>query len=538
MAVSAESIARIKQIPVSAVLEAQGVKLKRIGREFVTHCLWHDDRNPSLTISDDKGFVFCHVCQHSTDAIGYVERKFGLNFRDSCEKIAATHNFVIELVDEDPEEAFRRREQINKCLSVVSGKHSEYRNNLRDYPKVIDYINSRGIEPVTSREFELGYDARGNRLTIPIHNFKGEMVGFTGRALGDEKPKYKNSENNLIFNKSELVFNEHRASDYIREADELVFVEGHLDVITLWQHGIRHVVALQGTSSPSEIVVKRLLRKTRRFVLMMDGDQGGKLAVGKFIDSVKEYALDGQLDIRIALLPAGSDPDEAIRSGYDLRDIVANSSSWMDWILDDWLNDLNFDDTVKIQKVEKEIKSLFSRLKSPALRTHYFDKASIRLAQNKQAVAAQIAKSFHEGTSTTKQSQHWDRPSETFTRQMAEKSVLRLYIHKQELRVFLKPIMPMLRIPAMVWLYNRILEIEDYCQDDQLPTAVKAILSVAEPHYLQTLRPIAVPTINIVDQSMVIAHIEDVLTKDYSSTDRGNNMLEQEADEHIFTTPE
>ena len=515
------------------MLEAQGVKLKRIGREFVTNCLWHDDRNPSLTISDDKGFVFCHVCQHSTDAIGYVGRKFGLGFRDACEKIASTHNFAIDLVDEDPEEASRRREQINQCLGEVSSKHGLYRKALRENQDVITYINSRNIEPATSREFELGFDPKANRLTIPIHNFKGEMVGFTGRALGDEKPKYKNSENNLIFNKSELVFNEHRAADYIRESDELVFVEGHLDVISLWQHGIRHVVALQGTSTPGETVVKRLIRKTRRFVLMMDGDQGGKLAIGKFIDSVKRYALDGELDIRIAILPAGSDPDEAIQAGCDLSEIIANSSSWMDWILDDWLNDLDFDDTVKIQKVEKEIKNLFSQLKSPALRTHYFDKASIRLAQNKQAVAAQIAKSFHEGISTSRQHQHWGRPSYTFTRQMAEKSILRLYIHRPELRIILKPIMPLLKTPAMIWLYNRILEVEDCCQADQLSVAIKAILSVAEPHYLQTLRPIAVPTINIVDQSMVIAHIEDILTKEYVLEDQGNNMLDQEADDYI-----
>ena len=135
---------------------------------------------------------------------------------------------------------------------------------------------------------------------MPISDHLGKHVGFTARTIKqDVKPKYKNTENNSIFVKNEIVFNEYRAAEAIRQKDECVFVEGHLDVVSLWQAGVKNVVALQGTASPSETVLKRLMRKTKRFVLCMDADQGGLKAISKFLDSVKGYTLAGELDVRI-----------------------------------------------------------------------------------------------------------------------------------------------------------------------------------------------------------------------------------------------
>jgi len=90
----------------------------------------------------------------------------------------------------------------------------------------------------------------------------------------DSKPKYKNTENNIVFNKAELVFNEYDAMDYVRSADQCIFVEGHVDVIAMWQAGIKNVVALQGTASPSDSIVQRMMRRTNSFVLCMDADEG------------------------------------------------------------------------------------------------------------------------------------------------------------------------------------------------------------------------------------------------------------------------
>lgn len=520
MAVSSDTIEKIKSLPVSTILEAEGVFLKRVGREYVTHCLWHEDSNPSLTISDDKGFVFCHVCQAHNDAIGFIQKKYGITFRESCERIASVNNINMVFVDEDEEAYKKKRDQIQKELKNVQKVQENYRSNLKTSQIAIDFIVARGIKPEVSRYFGLGFDIIEQRLTIPVQDYKGNIVGFTARAINDEvKPKYKNTQNNLVFNKSTLVFNEYNASDQIREQDECIFVEGHIDVITLWQNGVKNVVALQGTASPSFEVIKRLTRKTNRFVLCMDSDTGGQLAVSKFLEAVQSFTLSGELEVRIATLPVGMDPDDFIKSGGDIKEVIVDALPWLDWILDKWLNDLNFNDKIKIQKVETSIRELFSKIQSPALRAHYYDKASIRLAQNKQALAAEIAKSFHEHQVDQKLKSKWDVPDIEFTRKLVEKRAIRLYIHNPEYRWVLKPLFDDLKFANMIWLWNRIKEVESYSQDGLCVDALMAVLAVAEPQYLQQLRPILVPTININDNELQIAHIEDIMTHDSIDVD-------------------
>lgn len=515
MAVSSDTINRIKSLPVSAVLEAEGVFLRRVGREYVTHCLWHKDKNPSLTISDDKGFVFCHVCQEHNDVIGFIQKKYGIGFRDACERIAERQNINCVFVDESSEEFEKRKLASEALLEKVAEQQNTFRANLSKNLKAIDFIRDRGIAPEVSREFQLGYDSKENRLTIPIHAHNGKLIGFTARALNkDIKPKYKNTENNLIFNKSEIVFNEYRASSFIRELDECIFVEGHIDVISLWQHGFKNAVALQGTASPSDAIIKRLLNKTKRFVLCLDADAGGEKAIGAFLNSVQSLTLGGHLDIRIASLPEGSDPDSFLKDGGDLASIINNSPSWMDWILDSWLNGLDFSDKLKIQQVEKQVKDLFSRINSPALRAHYYDKASIVLAQNKQAVAAEIAKSLHEYKAPAESSTGWQRPNFVFTRKMVEKRLLRLYVHQPSYRFVLGCLMDRLYSPAMLWLWNRIVELEQFCEPEALRDNVAAILCVADLNHVNDLRAIINPTITMDDNEMSIAHIETVMLKD------------------------
>ena len=130
MAVSADTIQKVKALAVSEVLAAEGLLLKRVGREFVTHCLWHKDGNPSLTISDDKGFVFCHVCQHHDDAIGFIQQKFGLNFRESCERIASKNNIYFEVSDENPQALQARNELLQIKYTKAQDLQDLYRDNL------------------------------------------------------------------------------------------------------------------------------------------------------------------------------------------------------------------------------------------------------------------------------------------------------------------------------------------------------------------------------------------------------------------------
>lgn len=519
MAVSGDTIEAIKRLPISSVLGGEEVFLRRIGREFVTHCLWHRDKNPSLTVSDDKGFVFCHVCQHHDDALGFIQQKFGISFVDACERVANKHGIPFKFIEEGGENASKRREHLASLYETVDKLQQYYRSQLAQYPNPIVFIQSRGIKPETSRHFALGYNHSDKRLTIPIADYKGRIVGFSARTiLDDVKPKYKNTENNDIFCKSSIVFNEYAASSFIREADECVFVEGHLDVVSVWQYGIKNVVALQGTASPSNEVLERLLKKTNRFVLCMDADEGGKKAIGNFLKSVQHLTLTGKLDVRIASLPAGMDPDDFIRSDGNLRHVIAEAPSWLDWILDSWLKELDFSDKLKIQEVERQIKELFSRISSPALRAHYYDKASIQLAQNKQALAAEIAKGFHDYEYIEPSSGTWKRPDIKFTRRLVEKRILRLYIHKPNMRFILKPLLDYLYFPNMIWLRNRILELESIGEDSFNSETLMAVVAVSEQQYMQSLRPILSPSIELYDNDLSVAHIEDIMLREMPAT--------------------
>lgn len=512
MAVSQSTIQKIKGLSISEVLAADGCKLKRVGREFVTRCLWHSDTNPSLTINDDKGFVFCHVCQHHDDAIGYIQHKYGLNFIDACERIASAHGIPVEKTEVDLESVAKIKKEKEDAYAKVLADHVRFRQELKQSAQAIEFLQSRNIEPQTSRDFGIGFDPVHKRITIPISNHLGNFVGFTARTiLTGVKPKYKNTENNSIFVKSDIVFNEYRAAETIRSRDECVFVEGHLDVVSLWQAGVKNVVALQGTASPSEIVLKRLMRKTKRFVLCMDADAGGVKAISKFLDSVKGFTLAGDLDLRVATLPDGMDPDDYIQKGNNIQSVIDESVSWLDWVLDQWLNTLDFKNELKIQEVEKQIKDLFSQIASPALRSHYYDKASLRLAQNKQEVAAQIAKGFHEFKSTKVQLKLWKRPEQEYTRKLVEKRMLRLYIHKPEYRWILAPLMERLSLPETKWLWQRLQELEQYAGSDFCRYTVLAILCSAESVYMNSLRSLANPTISVDDDELSIAHIEEIM---------------------------
>lgn len=515
MAVSQATIEKLRGLPISEVLQRDGAALKKVGREYVTQCLWHDDRNPSLTVSDDKGFVFCHVCQHKDDGIGYVAHKHGLNFKEACERVADSNGISVEHTDEDPEQVARNKAVKQKAYKQVEDLQNQYRNGLRNSNEAVDFIQGRNILPETSREFGLGFDASQKRITVPIGDHLGKYVGFTARTiLPDVKPKYKNTENNLIFIKNEIVFNEYKASEHIRSNDECVFVEGHLDVVSLWQAGVKNVVALQGTAAPSDRILKRLMRKTKRFVLCMDSDAGGLKAISKFLDTVQSYTLHGELDVRVAVLPDGMDPDDLIQSGGNIKKLISEAQSWLDWILDQWLNTLDFNDKLKIQQVEKQIKELFSQISSHALRSYYYEKASIRLAQNKQGLAAEISKGFREYQPSQVRLKGWNKPAFDFTRKLVEKRLLRLYIHSPEFRWMLAPLMEKLHYPQMKWLWRQLQAIQDMLGDAFCSHSVMAVLAVAEPVYMQTLRPIVSPSIKIEDNELSIAHLEEVMMKE------------------------
>lgn len=518
MGITRKTIQAIKAAPLSSVVEGLGGVLKRVGHEFLTQCLWHDDTNPSLTINDQKGFCFCHVCRQGGDAIDYVMQRKGLTMREAAEEAASLLGVPFETDDVDAEEAARRREQLKRESERLQVEQRKYRNNLRDprAGRVRDMLKGRGLTAEASKEFGLGYSPSGffgGRITIPIHDHRGRLVGWTGRATKPgQNAKYKNSAESELFQKKSLVFNEHRGLEAAREAGCLIFVEGHLDVVSMWQAGIRNVVAMQGTGAPDLHALKRMARSVKNFVLCYDGDAGGKKAVEQFVAAAGPMAMEGQLNINVVSLPEGQDPDEVIRSGVDLYSYIASAPSWLDWVIDSWAASLDINDGAMVTEVESRLHKLINGLRSNALRTHYIDKAA-RVLSASDKEAENLAKNWsikqHVEIANT-----WEPRSPHEIRLAAERRLLRIFIHCPTVRDQIEPLVDKMTNPALRWLWERLKELREHCLVDLTPHSVMAIVAVAEPHYMQQLRTLVRPNVIIDSSEGVLDHISDIMGKD------------------------
>ena len=524
MAVTSSTLAAIKAAPLSALIEATGGKLKRVGHEFLTPCLWHDDTNPSLTVNDDKGFCYCHVCRGGGDAIDYVGQRYGLHWREAAEKAADILGVRFDTDEESPEEAAKRAAARKAQVLELEQEQAGYSANFRDKRagRIKQIWLDRGLTKEAALEFGAGFAPSGffaGRITLPIHNHRNELVGFTGRATKskEEQPaKYKNSADSDLFQKKSLVFNEVRAKEAAREAGSIVFVEGHLDVVSMWCKGIKNVVALQGTSSPDPLVLQRLTRNIKNIILCFDGDAGGRKAAEHFLSVAGPMALAGDINVNVVTLPQGQDPDEVIRSGGDLYGYLASAPNWLDWTIDTWAAALDKSDTAMVTDVENKLRALIDGMRSKALRTHYIDRAA-RVLSSSEKEAEKLAKQWG-NREFFSEVEGWRPRTPAETRLAAEKRLVRLYVHRPGLRGTLQPLLERVTNPALLWLSRQLTLLNEYCVTDLTPHSAMAIVAVAEPHYMMQLRTLIRPNVIIDDNSGVLAHLTTIMEREVVSS--------------------
>ena len=516
MAILESSLEKVRSGSISKVIGELGGKLKKVGREFVTQCIWHEDTNPSLTINDDKGFCFCHVCRNGGDAIKFVQQRKGLGFPDAAELTATILGIQLEHDGISAEQQAKKKQQRQEALAKLLEEQAGYMSNLFDdrAGRIRRQLKDRGLSKDTVKEFGLGFASQGffeGRVTIPIHNHKNELVGWTGRATKDMPGKYKNSADGDLFHKKSLVFNEVRAKEAARLAGSLIFVEGHLDVVSLWQYGIANVVAMQGTGAPEPYVLERLAKSVDNFILCFDGDDGGSKAVQHFISAAGPMAKRGEVQINVAQLPAGQDPDEFCREhgAMAFHDLTSTAMPWLDWVIDFWAADLDKTDSKMVTEVETELRKVIDDLRSNALRAHYIDKvARVLVKTEKEAVA--VVKSWG-NRAVQVEARQWTPRTPEQTRNATERRMLRIFVHRPQHRDQLRPLLANVTHPTLRWLCDRLEELEEFCATDLTPHSVMAVVAASEPHFLTQLRTVVQPNVTIDDSPGVLAHIEQVV---------------------------
>jgi DNA primase len=331
----------------SAVI-APTVKLIRAGREWKACCPFHNEKTPSFTVNDDKGFYHCFGCGAHGDAIRFLTDQRGMPFMDAVKELAGKAGLEVPAPDPQAKERADRAASLTDVMAEVARYYTEQLDGLAG-ADARDYLKHRGIDPGTAQRFGLGlaadsrnalkralaklgedklvetgmlikpddggqtYDRFRGRLMFPVRDARGRVIAFGGRILGDGEPKYLNSPDTVLFDKGRTLYNIDRASPASRTAKRLIVVEGYMDVIALDRAGIEEVVAPNGTAV-TEAQLERMWRLDPSPILCFDGDAAGqKAAIRAALRALPHLRPDRTL--RFVELPAGQDPDDVVKSG-------------------------------------------------------------------------------------------------------------------------------------------------------------------------------------------------------------------------------
>lgn len=355
--------------------------LQRLGRDFVTTCPWHDDRHPSLTVSPTRNRVYCFVCNRGEDPIGWIQDRQQLPFLAAVEHLA--RHYGIPVPSDDPVIAARlaaeakERQRLLTWRAALQNRFQEaLRMDLHRHRPAAQYLQQRGLTAATAEQWQLG--VHQGRLMLPIHDHQGRCCGFSGRLLPSSgttdqaRPKYRNSPADVLFKRNALVFGLHQAAAAIRQRGEALLVEGPLDVLQLHQAGIDHAVAVMGTHlSPQQ---RQLLQQAgaKRIVVAFDGDDAGRRATQKLLDSLRPMAIAATLDLAVLPLPDGDDPDALLRreGAEAFWSRYHRARHWLAWEVQQLLTPVLADrnDPQLLGRCDQQARQLLAQLPAGGLR--------------------------------------------------------------------------------------------------------------------------------------------------------------------------
>lgn len=366
------------QIATSDVV-GKRVALKMKGKEHSGLCPFHNEKSPSFTVNDQKGFFHCFGCGAHGDIIGFTMQIEGLGFKDAVVKLANDYSIQIPIVVSEERDQ-KLQDKIERDYLLLENICQFFENNLlsSNGGEALKYLYKRGLNNSHIKKFRLGfasdnyelllqhlktkgfsdteilasgviaqnnngklYDKFRNRIIFPITNFKGKVIAFGGRILGVGQPKYLNSSETELFKKGHNLYNFSSAKKAIYEQKFVVVVEGYMDAISLAVNGIENVVAPLGTALTLD-QIQLLFKNSGDIVVCLDGDSAGINAMRRTLDLVLPIINSKNL-IRFALLPEGEDPDDFVRKNgrVAMQNFLQNAENLSKVLFDFESKDLN-----------------------------------------------------------------------------------------------------------------------------------------------------------------------------------------------------
>ncbi|HEY9890170.1 MAG TPA: DNA primase [Candidatus Obscuribacterales bacterium] len=482
-----DTIAAVRDRADIVDIVSEHVVLKKQGKDYVGLCPFHEDKSPSFSVSPSKQFYYCFSCGAGGNAYKFLMELGQRSFSDVVLDLAKRYQVPVKTLEPEKRQELQRqitlREQLYEILAVTT---SFYEHALRreDGAAAYAYLTQqRGLTDETIQRFQLGYAPGGwqtlygylieqkhypvalveqaglivpkssgsghydrfrDRLMIPIHDSRGRVIGFGGRALAPEdQPKYLNSPDTELFDKGQTLYGLDKARAAIAKEDRAVVVEGYFDVIALHAAGSETAVAALGTAFNAN-QVRQLLRYTesKQVILNFDADAAGVKAAHRAIGEVAAMAYRGDVQLRVLNMPDGKDPDEflqnhPIESYYAL---LTAAPLWIDWQIQQIVQGRDLGQADQFQQTSQDIVALLSEIANADTRTHYVRQCAEMFSKGDSRLVPLLAENLMVQVRRQRRSPHGapTRPSLSFTSsstlEEAEAALLRVFIHSPEHR--------------------------------------------------------------------------------------------------------
>ncbi len=382
-------------------LIARYVAVRPSGRNYLAICPFHPDKTPSLVISREKGLFHCFGCGVGGDIFKFLMLIENVEFPEAVRRLAEEAGVALQSAPGEP------RDDLGRLRELLERVARYWEKQLYEPAgrRALDYLTQeRKLTPETIRRFRLGYappepedllrafpepevrddlarlglllETKGffrNRVIFPIAGVQGEVVGFAGRTLHSEEPKYLNTRGTALFSKRRLLYGLPQAKTGFAQRGEALLVEGYLDVITAHQHGFTYAVASMGTAFTPEQA--RLLRRfVSRVVLAYDRDTAGRAATLRGMQQL----LAAGLEVRVVLLPPGQDPDSLLQAEgpQALQDLLARALPFHQFYVSALLEEHDAESFQGRERILQEARAFLQGLTSPALRAQILKELS------------------------------------------------------------------------------------------------------------------------------------------------------------------